>query len=398
MEEKVYDADNSENEPWLMEQNLDEVFIDPKTNQPLTANYIWSQKGSLREELVNRIYEYLRTLEFKDIIPKLTNEELKDKYNSLINNNSYNLYDKENNLVINSNSLCTDVLKHFCGELFYSASGDGKKSYSCKEVFEDNEKLIKVLKNRMGYRTSKEDGRERPYIFAMSNKMILQGMRSSGLGYTISTFKPMLAKFIIEYIDKELLTYSSARVLDYSAGWGARALGVGSLNKEYYAIDPLTYDKVNELIKYYDIKGKVFNGGSENTNTYNEIYDQKLDKTFDIAFSSPPYFSLETYDKSSSEQSISKYPNYNDWLQGYWDNTVVNIKNVLRDDGIFVLVMLEKYKKFNLLDDMVDICKNNNFEVINVLDIKTSKSHLSGKKKSKEVSKNTEKIIFMKLK
>ena len=142
----------------------------------------------------------------------------------------------------------------------------------------------------------------------------------------------------------------------------------------------------------------MFNGGSENTNTYNEIYDQKLDKTFDIAFSSPPYFSLETYDKSSSEQSISKYPNYNDWLQGYWDSTVVNIKNVLRDDGIFVLVMLEKYKKFNLLDDMVDICKNNNFEVINVLDIKTSKSHLSGKKKSKEVSKNTEKIIFMKLK
>jgi DNA modification methylase len=152
-------------------------------------------------------------------------------------------------------------------------------------------------------------------------------------------------------------------------------------------------------LRHYKIDGEVFCGGSENTTPYTKIINEGMRNTFDICFSSPPYFSLETYDKSDGNQSINLYPGYDEWLQSYWAKTVFNCTDIVlnrkKDKRVFVLVMLEKYKKFNLLNDMVDICKENGLEVIKTLDIRTSKGHLSGKIKNKEVSKNTEKIVFM---
>jgi hypothetical protein len=395
IEEKVYDSTNSDNEPWLINSNVEESYRDPLNNELMTAEYIWSQQGKDRESLVNRVFEMLRAKSFEDIIVKLSEEELKDKYQSLKNIGIDSVIN-ENGEVVNSNSTGTDILKHFCGELFYSAAGESNKSLSCRDVFNDDEKLRRILTNRMGYRTSKEGGKERPYVFSMGDKMILQGMRSSGLAYSVSTFKPALAKFIVS--NKEIVKPTQNNlVFDYSAGWGARALGVGSVGKQYYALDPLTHNKVNNLMSFYGIAGKVYNGGSERCNSYTEIVKLGLKNKFDTIFSSPPYFTLETYDNKQHEQSIVQYPDYQDWLDHYWDKTVENcLEYVLSPDSnnrTFVLIMLEKYKKYNLADDMVSICKSNGLVLERVYDFKTSKSHLSGKAKTQQISKNTEKIF-----
>lgn len=392
---KLWDQTNFDGTPWFMNANLSEALIDPITNSPMTAEYIWNTSGQEREELIKRTFEIFRSQSFNDVIPKMTNEELNKTFKSLkkINPSECTVLNPETNELFckNTNSTGTDILKHFSGELFYSAKGE-KGTNSCKEVFENDDKLNLVLKNRMGYRTTKEDGTIRPYVFSMSNKMLFQGMRSSGLAYQTSTFKPVIAKYFYE-------KYSTKRVFDYSSGWGARALGAISLGREYYGVDPYTHKEVNDLIRHFGGAGEVFNSGSEEKEVYEKINNLSLKNSFDFVFSSPPYFTLETYDTDGENQSVNKFSDYKDWISGYWAATIKNIKeNIISKDGHFGLVMVEKYKKLELAKDMIEVLENNGFELIETIPFITSKSHLSGKAKSKVVSKNTEKVFVFKVK
>lgn len=59
--------------------------------------------------------------------------------------------------------------------------------------------------------------------------------------------------------------------------------------------------------------------------------------TVDAVLFSPPYFDLEIY--SGGEQSISSFPNYSDWLEGYWSATVDLCKEVMKAGAKFGFVI-----------------------------------------------------------
>jgi hypothetical protein len=63
------------------------------------------------------------------------------------------------------------------------------------------------------------------------------------------------------------------------------------------------------------------------------MYQNKVDA---VLFS-PPYFDLEIYD--SADQSFSNYPDYQDWLKKYWEQTVIIAKQVLKPGGRFAFVI-----------------------------------------------------------
>lgn len=389
MTDKPFDITNSTNAPWLMETPSATLLVDPNNaNKELTAEYIWSLQGADRERLVNVIFEQYRKAGFKATLGslKLEDKDLTDDWESLLKSAKIN--EPVNGEIINSCSTGTGVLKHFCSELFYASKGSSKSSLSCEEVFNSDEKLMSVLKNRMGYKSSKEDGKERPYVFAMSNKMLLQGMRSSGLGYMTSTFKPAVARTIYRHL---LKSDGPAKVFDFSAGWGARALGAGTMtNIEYYAIDPLTADSVNNLIKHYGIIGNVFKGCSEDESSYEEIKKAGIQNTFSTAWSSPPYFNLEVY-STESTQSINRFPTYDTWIKQYWTKTVKNVKDfVLTPDGSFAFTMVDKIKKLDIAVDMVKCCEEQGFILTEKIPISVSRSHLSKKATTKIVKKSTE--------
>lgn len=363
-----YDSNNSTN-PYLL--NKKTVLMGPE-DIPLTAEYIWSKNGKERDELVEWVFSYYRKNGFP--FKKEDEGDLIDTYNKIIKRDVADLING-NGEIVNSNSYGGNIIKHFMGELFYSTKGTNK-SMSCLEVFKDDELFRDVLRNRMGYRTSKEDGTERPYVFSISDDMIIQGMRSSGLGFSTSQFKIMVAKYIYKH-------YGEGSVIDYSAGWGARAVAAGSLGMEYYGIDPLTYKNCNDLMKFFNIKGNVGNGCSEDAAAYSDI-----PKDCSLAFSSPPYFNLEQYSDDVG-QSYNKFNEYDKWLGGYWAGTVENCFNHMRDGGKFILCVVETVGKFNIGKDMVGICEKR-FKLNSVLNIKVHKGHLSGKKKSGIVSKTTE--------
>ena len=370
-----YDTTTHSN-PWLMNRNNSEAIIGPE-GEPLIADYIWNKSGIDRENLVLWVFNYYRKLGFP--FPKLSDIELNKEFKRLIDKDPDDIIN-ENGEFKNSSSLGNNIYRHFLGKEYFSAKGE-KKTKSLYEVFYDDELLMKVLKNRMGYCFSTEDGEERAYCFTMSDKMVLQGIRSSAYGYNVSLFKPVAAKYLYKY-------YSKKKIFDLSAGWGARALAAMSLNIEYYGVDPLTANGINKMMKFFDGKGFVVDGCSEDKDIYDYI------PVVDCIMSSPPFYNLEIY-SDSENQSINKYKEYGEWIEKYWGKTVENCMRILEEGGYFIFVAKNKVGKYNLAEDMKNICeKDNLLKLEKMTNIRTSNSHLSGKKNTGKISKNTELVYI----
>lgn len=374
-----FDNTNSTN-PYLINRK-DGLLVD-NTGNKLTAEYIWSKQGIARDELVEWVFQYYRNNGFPKL--QVSDNHLHKEYKQICDRDISDIIN-DNGEIKNSASSGSNIIKHFAGDLYYSVKGNTKNSKSCIDAFNDDDTLRNVLRNRMGYCFSKEDGTDRPYVFSMSDAMLIQGFRSSANGFATSQFKALVAKYIYKTLCPE-----NGKIIDYSAGFGARALAAGSLNLQYTGIDPLTYSAINNMTKFFDINGKVIGGGSENKDSYDG-----LSSDYDFAFSSPPFFSLEVYSKDDA-QSYNKYNEYNDWLNFYWKETVKNCINILKETGVFAFCMVNKVGKYNIAEDMCNITKEY-LKYKNVIPIKTSRGHLSGKKESKQVSKTTENIyVFTK--
>ena len=115
----------------------------------------------------------------------------------------------------------------------------------------------------------------------------------------------------------------------------------------------------------------------------------------DCVMSCPPYFDLEIYSEDEN-QSINKYSDYNDWINIYWNNTVSNCLSKLKEGGNFIVVIKDVVKKHNLSEDMLSICEKKDLVIEKKICYKTLNSHLSGKKKTKKIDKNSEIIYIMK--
>jgi len=379
MNDIPYDETNSNN-PYLINTNKKEQIMGPE-GVPVSAEYIWSKQGKDREDLVEWVFQYYRRKGFP--VPVLTpiamNKSLlkieKSPLDKLLNAEGF---------LKNSNSSGLDIIKHFCGSKFYQAKSlKGRSPYS---VFSDDELFRKVLKNRMGWNVSFEDGTERPYMFGITDKMILQGIRSSGLGSAISQFKPVVSKFLY---DKYMPVYGN--VFDYSCGWGARLLGALSCNKDisYYGTDPLTYHELGEMTKHFNANATIYGYGSEDAALYNCLPEM------DFIFSSPSYFNLEVYSEDHS-QCYNKFSDYEQWMNEYWFKTVENCVSILKKNGMFGVCVVESVNGFSLAKDMLDICRSFNMELVDTYPLYTSKSHLNNKVKSHVKMKNSDVVYILK--
>ena len=383
--DKPYTYENSEN-PWIMDPK-DTKDILELNGQKITAEYLWSLNCEEREKCLYDVYNHYRSSGFP--CEMISDGYIINQYTKLIKFKTCNVVNSEG-YISNSGNLCLDVCRYFCNDKFYKAKG-GPNSRSLEDIFYDDEFFIKVLKNRMGWNTSKEGGVERPYMFGICDAQIRNGIKNSGLGYGVSNFRPTIAKFMYERA-KELLNYEcdNINVFDYSAGWGARALAVLSLNYNYFATDPSTADNVNNLCRFINKDNDIYclDLCSEDKLFQSEEYKEK----FDIIGSCPPYFDLEIYDDESDKQCTRL--TYNDWLYEYWEGSVKNFSYKIKNNGIFILVMKESNGKYELLKDMSEILNKYGFVEVDSFQYKTTTNHLSGKTKTGRVSKNNEFIKF----
>ena len=376
--------------PNLISDKYPHVFID---GIEMTAENIWNWNGD-REDLVDRLVDYFYNegfIPYKELSDAKIEEQmlkLKDKDSSEVI--------AEDNQVKNSSSLCLDVCRHFCTDSFYDVKVNGLPSI--KEVYRSKDLLKKVLQNRMGWYTSTETIKKKnktivglhPCLFDISHKMVVQGCHSSMTSGNVSNFRPLIAKFLYERHCN-----GGNKVLDLSMGWGARFLAAWALDKTYYGIDPMTAKELEGMREF--IKGDqklcnqsvldsvLCNGCSEDKSSYQDIPE------VDYVIACPPYFKLEEY--KCEKNSTDVHSEYQKWLEDYWKKTVQLMSQKLKRKGRFSLIMIDKWKKFNLLEDMSDIVIAEGFQQIEELSYKTMRSHLTNKRETGNSHKATEKIV-----
>lgn len=266
----------------------------------------------------------------------------------------------------------------------------GEKRASIYDALTNKELLWKVIRNRIG-NTLLYDQQQNKCLgnvqFPMNIHLnqCLIGARNSGISSMASIFKPHIAKTIYDYWVKE-----GDVVLDYSAGFGTRMMGLMSLNRnnKYLAYEPNTetFNNLNKLINDYKFNAEIKCCGSEE-----ELFEEKVS----LAFSSPPYFNHELY-VDEETQCYNKFPQYDEWMEKYWRKTITNIKKILKDDGIFGINIggQANEKMIKISNDMNKIITEEGFKLIDTWYMKTTRSHLSSKKNNEDKKFKLEGIYF----
>ena len=153
----------------------------------------------------------------------------------------------------------------------------------------------------------------------------------------VSNFRPTVAAAVIS-------RYSPARgrVLDFAAGYGGRLLGAQVTERAYYGIDP-SIRQVRGLCKMASLCGRT--GGAPRPIIRRGAAESLLagltSATFDLVFSSPPYFDREKYG-AEREQSFVRYQTMGEWREGFLLPVIHESARLLKPGGYLVLNVCKK--------------------------------------------------------
>lgn len=158
-------------------------------------------------------------------------------------------------------------------------------------------------------------------------------------GGSIQNFKPMNARAIYEDICPQMF----GRVLDFSSGYGGRMLGALTSNMRYHytGIDPNTKTYRGLTALGHLLTELQMGSGFDMNHTVSEEFDAEPN-SFDAAFSSPPYFNLETYTDEPT-QCMNRCSNLDSWFELYVEPTLRMLHKVLDKDAIYA-VNIADYK------------------------------------------------------
>lgn len=185
----------------------------------------------------------------------------------------------------------------------------------------------------------------------------------------------------------EKYTEEGMDVYDPSCGFGSRMSACLLSNRNYFGTDPnqslmLKLKECSEFI-LGDNHGlfqnrqvcRLYGQGSE-------IFIPELENTIDFIFTSPPYFDLEEYGEGEN-QSIVKFKNYNNWLNGFVKPTIENCYRYTKIGGHIAINIknMTSGKKYKLFDDWFsEFLKTKGLKHVETLDIKqNSKREYKGK-------------------
>jgi tRNA1(Val) A37 N6-methylase TrmN6 len=168
-------------------------------------------------------------------------------------------------------------------------------------------------------------------------------------------FKATLAASVYDYF---LRSSPHKRVLDISAGWGDRLLAAVSKNLDYYmaydpnvSLQPGYKELINEYVaddidkEKYQVVAAPFETAETNLRG----------KTFDLIFTSPPYFDLEVF-TTEGEQSIVTHSTFDKWMVNFLFQSLYIAWDTLAADGNMV-IHIDDFnkgdKKHRIIEPMV---------------------------------------------
>ncbi len=187
---------------------------------------------------------------------------------------------------------------------------------------------------------------------------------------SVTTFRPTWIKGIYKILELKLLTNSTRiHVLDASMGWGDRLITTIAMNWDYTGYDP----NINLESAYKKII-KLFGNESRHKYIIESFETQDIkEETYDIAFTSPPFYDLEIYDENpetNKGQSIVKYLTFEDWKVNFLIKSVKKMWNGIKPGGI-LSIHIRDYDKNNMVLSMLDtLDEYNNSIYLGVIGIK----------------------------
>ena len=220
--------------------------------------------------------------------------------------------------LINGASTFNDVSNYFMQDLRLECGSYGfeapKTRWENNDAYDIWKCLGPIWRGINGVQKVMIEGKEELIGGELSAKSYISAFR---LGTYIATqFKPVVAKAIYDMTNAKT-------VLDTSCGWGDRLAGFfASDAEEYYGCDPNpnTYQRYQEQISSYNKllskpkKVTIWRCGAE------DLPYHKLPQ-IDCAFTSPPYFSTEEYNKGGDheeDQSWAKFNEYDKWRDDFY--------------------------------------------------------------------------------
>ncbi len=145
----------------------------------------------------------------------------------------------------------------------------------------------------------------------------------------VSNFNPLTAKYIYDLLKPKL-------VLDFSMGWGGRMLGAIASGVDYIGVDPSTFAINGNTFLLREIQKMIH---TPNVTLIKNAAEDVLGKnTFspDLIFTSPPYHNLEHYSPEPT-QSYLRYPEKDEWFEGFLKKVIERSYIDLVEDGYFVI-------------------------------------------------------------
>lgn len=202
------------------------------------------------------------------------------------------------------------------------------------DIFNDDILFKKAIHKRLKYGT---------YI---SESGIRKTLKTFTGTQSVSNFRPTAASGIYKY-------FNAKNVYDMSAGFGGRMLGASVTKVENYTyVEPSSQtfaglDELSFFIKPYT--DTTFNG-IKNIGSEDYIPDRN---SFDLCFTSPPYFNTEKYSNENT-QSYIKFTTKESWLKYFLQATFENCHYGLRDN-CYMVINIANTKSYPLLEE--DTCK-----------------------------------------
>ena len=249
-------------------------------------HYIETKGRDKLEKYVNLLLKFIRT--FHPEFPYQVYNEGFEDVSKKIKKYDYNrVYDSE------SKTFKNNVFAVGCGYLKNKFSSFWKSKYNGNktpvEMWYDDNIMRRIIAYRIGCNSSGE-------VFDFSIKELIKGI--SAIRGVVSFFKPIVAGCIYQHY---LINHNNPVVFDPCCGFGGRLMGFKSLypNGTYIGVEPNvdTYNELNQLSNNYS--------NIQLHNTKIEDFNEEI--TYDIAFTSIPYYNLEVYSNNIEYGSFEEW-------------------------------------------------------------------------------------------
>jgi hypothetical protein len=146
--------------------------------------------------------------------------------------------------------------------------------------------------------------------------------------------------------------FNAKSVLDISTGWGDRLTAACLADMIYYGADPNTCN-----VPFYNQMIELF--GDKNKQKFVTVgfEDLEIKDTYDLVFSSPPFFELEKYSEDKGQSHLA-YTTGHAWV---YDFLFVCIKKAWKhlNNGGNMCLYMNDYYKLSYCEEMVKFCIDN---------------------------------------